>query len=208
MTIKENYDKTMEKEIASFPEAFGENKPKLLLHSCCGPCSTAVLERLASYFHITLLYYNPNIYPEDEYLLRLKTQIEVINKCGYDISLLEGEYIHEEYLAFIKGLEEEKEGGKRCEACFKLRLEKTAELAKRESFDYFTTTLTVSPHKNSPLINAIGKEISQKYGVKYLFSDFKKKEGYKRSTQLSKEYGIYRQNYCGCEFSMWFKEEQ
>ena len=121
---------------------------------------------------------------------------------------MEGEYIHEEYLAFIKGLEEEKEGGKRCEACFKLRLEKTAELAKKESFDYFTTTLTVSPHKNSPLINAIGKEISQKYGVKYLFSDFKKKEGYKRSTQLSKEYGIYRQNYCGCEFSMWFKEEQ
>ena len=180
-------------------------KPKLLLHACCGICSSSVLERLIDYFEITVLYYNPNIYPKEEYQQRLQTQKKIIDKINKNIKLHEINYNEEEFNNTIKGLEREKEGGKRCIKCFYLRLEKTAELAKKEKYDYFCTTLSVSPHKDSQKLNEIGKILEQKYNIKYLFSDFKKKDGYKRSNELAKKYDLYRQNYCGCKFS---KEER
>ena len=178
--------------------------PTLLLHSCCGPCSTYVLEYLSKYFKITVVYYNPNIFPQEEYEHRLREQKKVVENMPFEnpVDLIFEDYEHSDFIKNIKGLENEPEGGARCTECFRFRLEKTAELAKERKYDYFTTTLSVSPHKNSQLLNELGKEIGEKYGVEYLFGDFKKREGYKRSIIVSKEYDLYRQEYCGCEFSL------
>ena len=181
-----------------------ENKDKktLLIHSCCGPCSTYVLEYLIKYFNITIFYYNPNIDTKDEFLKRLKEQIKIINSMAdYDIKLIEGTYEPDKYLEYVKGLENEIEGGNRCHKCYLMRLEETAILSSNLNFDYFCTTLTVSPYKNAQVINEIGSSLGKKYNVLFLPSDFKKKEGYKRSIELSKKYDLYRQDYCGCIFS-------
>lgn len=183
------------------------NKPKMLLHSCCGPCSSAVIMTLKNDYDITVFYYNPNIYPEEEYLHRKSEQIKLIesvNKEGENIKFLDCEYDPENYEKYVCGLENEKEGGARCTKCFELRLSKTAKVAKENGFDIFATTLTVSPHKNAPLINEIGTRISNEIKVPYLVSDFKKKDGYKRSIELSKKYDLYRQKYCGCKYSIWW----
>ncbi len=176
--------------------------PTLLLHSCCGPCSSYVLEHLSEYFKITIYFYNPNIYPNDEYKKRLNEQKKLINliKTKYPINFIEGKYEPNIFFKKIKGLENELEGGKRCFKCFELRLKETFKLAKELNFDYFTTTLTVSPYKNSIVINEIGKKLEDSF-VKFLSSNFKKNDGYKSSIELSKKYNLYRQNYCGCQFS-------
>lgn len=179
-------------------------KPTLLLHSCCGPCSSYCIEALAQHFVITVLWHNPNIQPESEYLLRLENQKKLIDnlKTPEKVQLIECSYDVNEFFNAAKGLESEKEGGKRCTECFNMRLETAAKIAKEQNFDFFTTTLTVSPHKNAPLINEIGFNMAKKYGVKFLPCDFKKKNGYKRSIELSKQFGLYRQNYCGCVYSV------
>ena len=175
----------------------------LLLHSCCAPCSSYVLEYLSDYFEITVLYYNPNIYPLEEYNKRKNEQIRFINefKSKNKISFLDCDYDNDIYDKLVKGLENEPERGIRCHKCYKLRMEKACILAKQNNFDFFGTTLTVSPYKNSNVLNEIGKELQEEYNIKYLFSDFKKKEGYKRSIELSKIYDLYRQDYCGCIYS-------
>ena len=180
-----------------------EGAPKLLLHVCCAPCSSYVLEYLSNYFQITVFYYNPNIDTLEEYNIRLNEAKRFIKefKGKYPIDLVEMGHLQNEYDAIIKGLEDEKEGGKRCFACYRLRLEKSFVYAKENNYDYVTTTLTISPLKNSQKINEIGHELEDKYGINYLYSDFKKKEGYKRSIVLSKEYNLYRQDYCGCRYS-------
>ena len=176
-------------------------RPKLLLHSCCGPCSTTVLTILVKYFDITVLYYNPNIEPMEEYYKRKNEQIRFIKELSNQhIKFMDCDYNNADFRTRVVGLEHELEGGARCAVCFKLRLEKTATIAQKKNFDYFGTTLTVSPHKNSDCINKIGALLESIYGVKYLYSDFKKKDGYKKSIELSKEYNLYRQDYCGCEF--------
>ena len=175
-------------------------KPSLLLHSCCAPCSTSVIERLKDYFKITIFYYNPNIEPEEEYLKRKDEQIRLLEEID-EIDFLDCDWENEEFKKMSKGLEHLPEGGQRCYKCYYKRLEKTAVFAKKNNFEYFGTTLTVSPYKNSQVVNAIGKEIGELVGVKYLFSDFKKKDGYKRSIELSKKYNLYRQSYCGCIYS-------
>lgn len=195
--MKTNYQLVMENIINNL-----QNKPKLLLHACCGVCSSAVLERIYPFFDITILFYNPNIYPEKEYLKRLETQKEIINKMNLNINILEVNYDKEQFDKISKGLEEEKEGGERCTKCYLLRLEKTAVLAQKHNFEYFCTTLSVSPYKNAEKLNKIGKILEEKYKVKYLYSDFKKKEGYKRSIELAKAHNLYRQDYCGCEYSL------
>ena len=179
-------------------------KPRLLLHSCCGPCSSYCIEALIKHFDITVLWHNPNIQPKSEYDLRLTNQIKLIKEFEKQgkLTLIEIPYDENEFFSYVSGLEQEKEGGKRCTECFKLRLTQTAKIAKEQNFDYFTTTLTVSPHKNAPLINEIGFNLAEKYGVKFLPSDFKKKNGYKRSIELAKQFDLYRQNYCGCVFSI------
>ena len=196
-----NYDKVLDEIIDTHVQK-GE-VPAILLHSCCAPCSSYVIERLSNYFDITILYYNPNISPFSEYDKRKKEQIRLINtmKTIHPVKIMDCDYDNDIYESKIKGLENEPERGKRCSVCFKLRLEKTAKLAKDNNFDYFCTTLTVSPYKNSNLINAIGKELEDIYDITYLASDFKKKNGYKRSIELSAEYNLYRQNYCGCKYS-------
>ena len=182
-------------------------KPKLLLHSCCGPCSTSVIERLAASYNITIFFYNPNIDDAEEYEKRKETQKELLRQMNdsnlFDekIDFIEGEYDPESFYEVSMGLEDEKEGGARCEKCFRLRLERTAVKAKTHGFDIFTTTLTVSPYKNYSLITEIGKELAFKYGLSYLDMDFKKKDGYRRSVELSKFYGLYRQHFCGCSFA-------
>lgn len=179
--------------------------PTLLLHSCCAPCSSYVIEYLSEYFSITVFYYNPNIYPDEEYYKRVREQEQFIKvfKTKNPVSFIEGDFEKERFYDIAKGLENAKEGGERCYNCFMLRLGKTAETAFKNGFDYFATTLTISPMKNAETINSVGYKISEKYkGLKYLPSDFKKKNGYKRSTELSGEYGIYRQNYCGCVYSL------
>lgn len=195
-----NYQKELDKIILQMTQ-----RKKLLLHSCCAPCSSYCLEYLSQYFDVTVFYYNPNITEENEYQKRAAEQqrlIRAMNERQHTtISYAEGVYEPEEYLAMVRGLEQEPEGAGRCERCFRLRLTKTAEYASDNGFDYFTTTLTISPLKNAHLLNALGEEIGEKTGVAFLPSDFKKKEGYKRSIELSKEYDLYRQNYCGCIFS-------
>ncbi len=177
--------------------------PRLLLHSCCGPCSSYCIEALAPHFEVTVLWYNPNIHPQEEYYKRLENQKKLISSMDTPnkVHLLELEYDDDAYFDRVKGLEAEPEGGERCRECFIMRMDRAARITKEQSFDWFTTTLTVSPHKNAPLINEIGRQCAEKYGVKFLPSDFKKKNGYKRSIELSKEYDLYRQNYCGCIFS-------
>lgn len=181
--------------------------PRLLLHSCCAPCSSYVLEYLRRYFKITVFYYNPNISMEEEYQKRVAEQKRLIDAynqlsdSGYSISVIEGDYEPEIFYAAAKGLEQCPEGGERCFACYALRLKKTAELAKKLEQDYFTTTLTISPLKNAAKLNEIGERLAKQYQIPWLPSDFKKKNGYKRSIELSAEYDLYRQNYCGCVYS-------
>lgn len=176
-----------------------EGMPRLLLHSCCGPCSTAVLSFLEPYFNITVIYYNPNIEPREEYEKRKQEQIRFIKEFNKsNIDYLDCDYDNLSFETAIKGLEQEKEGGARCHVCYRLRLDNTARMAKKLGYDYFGTTLTVSPYKNSQVINEIGENLANKYNIKYLYSDFKKKDGYKKSIELSKEYNLYRQDYCGC----------
>lgn len=196
-----NYQKEMEKIIQSNIEK--EYVPTLLLHSCCAPCSSYVLESLSDYFKITVLYYNPNIFPEKEYEYRIEEQEKLISKLPVKnpIRLIAKEYTPQDFYKIAKGLENEKEGGERCFRCYRLRLEEAAREAKKGNFDYFTTTLSISPLKNAEKLNQIGIELAQQYGIPYLLSDFKKKNGYKRSVELSKIYELYRQNYCGCIFS-------
>ena len=182
-------------------------KRKILLHSCCAPCSTSVIERLSDFYNITVLYYNPNIYPEEEYLKRKSEQmrfIKILNQKYPEIkvSFLDCDYESEKFYEVVKGLEREPEGGARCPVCFRLRLEKTAKLAKNLDFDLFGTTLSVSPHKDADLINSIGKNLQNVYDIYFLSANFKKNDGYKRSIELSKQLDIYRQNYCGCEFAL------
>lgn len=195
--MKTNYDLELEKIISSLNGI----KPKLLLHTCCAPCSSSVIERLNNYFNITVFYYNPNIEPEEEYLKRKEEQKRFLKEINKNINFLDCDYEHEEFINIAKEKEDLPEGGKRCHDCYRLRLLKTAQKASVLNFDYFGTTLTVSPYKNSQILNQLGKEISEELNIKYLYSDFKKKEGYKRSIELSKEYNLYRQNYCGCIYS-------
>lgn len=195
--IKRNYQLEMEEEI----RRLNGRRPTLLLHSCCGPCSSAVLERLTAHFDVTVLYYNPNIEPEEEYRHRLSEQERLLSLLPGDVKLLPCEYDHAAFVAFAEGMADCPEGGDRCLACFALRLNETAKQAKEYGFEYFTTTLSVSPHKNADNVNRIGEAAGRQAGVKYLFADFKKKNGYLRSLQLSKEYDLYRQDYCGCLYS-------
>lgn len=183
------------------------DKKKILLQSCCAPCSTAVIERLAEEYNITIFYYNPNIYPEDEYIKRKGEEIKYIEIWNQKhpenpIELLDCDYEPAEFYKAVQGFENEREGGARCAICFKLRLSKTATLAKENGYDIFGTTLTVSPHKNAELINSIGISIEKEKGIPFLVSNFKKQNGYKRSVELAKENNLYRQNYCGCEFAL------
>lgn len=177
--------------------------PSLLLHSCCAPCSSYVLEYLSNYFHITVFYYNPNIYPPEEYEKRAREQQRLIRQMTttYPVHFIGGRFDSREFYEAVRGLEQIPEGGERCHACFRLRLEETARLAASLGFDFFTTTLTISPLKNAQKLNEIGEDLAARYRIRWLPSDFKKKNGYKRSVELSAQYGLYRQDYCGCVFS-------
>lgn len=199
--IKINYQTELEKIIEKHQKQ-GET-PTLLLHSCCAPCSSYVLEYLSKYFKITVLYYNPNIYPDEEYFKRVSEQKQFIDKFPTEnkIDFIEGNFDKKRFYETVKGKERLPEGGERCFLCYELRLREAAEYATRGNFDYFTTTLSISPLKNAQKLNEIGLNLAKQYGVKYLVSDFKKKNGYKRSTELSRQYNMYRQNYCGCIFS-------
>lgn len=204
---KRNYQKELDKIIEGL-----RDRPKLLIHSCCAPCSSYCLEYLCKYYEITDYYYNPNITGKDEYSMRVSEQkrlIEAMNTdYNTDISFAEGPYDPDAFYKSVKGLEDEPEGGKRCRVCFALRLDKTAAYAKEHGFDIFTTTLTISPLKNADVLNEVGEAAARKYGISFLPSDFKKRNGYKRSIELSKEYDLYRQSFCGCEFSKETKENE
>ena len=197
-----NYQKELDKTLEKLTKE--ERVPKLLLHSCCAPCSSYVLEYLSQYFEITVFYYNPNIYPESEYTKRIWEQQKLIDElpAKHPISFMAGPYDKERFYEMASGLEHVKEGGARCMKCYELRLKEAAKIAKNAGFDYFTTTLSISPLKKAERLNEIGQRLGEEYEVEYLLSDFKKKNGYKRSIELSKIYGLYRQDYCGCEFSM------
>ena len=196
-----NYQKELENMIAGLERE--RRAPKLLLHSCCAPCSSYVLEYLSQYFQITVFYYNPNIYPESEYSKRIVEQQKLIGEmpAKHPVSFVAGPYEKERFYETTRGLEQEREGGERCMRCYELRLKEAAVLAKEGGYDYFTTTLSISPLKKADQLNAIGKRLGEEYGIPYLPSDFKKKNGYKRSIELSKEYDLYRQDYCGCIYS-------
>ena len=196
-----NYQKELEKLIEK-QQRDGE-KPSLLLHSCCAPCSSYVLEYLAPYFNICDFYYNPNISPKREYEDRKDELVRLISEMGLstEVSFLEGTYHPEDFFAMAKGLEDLPEGGERCFRCYEMSLRESAKIAKEQGAEYFATTLTISPLKNAQKLNEIGEKLAEEYGVKYLPSDFKKKNGYKRSVELSAQYELYRQNYCGCVFS-------
>lgn len=198
---KINYQKELDKVIEVLQRQ--GRVPRLLLHSCCAPCSSYVLEYLSRYFEITVFYYNPNIYPPEEFGKRVEEQKRLIAQlpAEHPISFLDGPYEPERFYEMAKGLEQVPEGGARCFKCYRLRLTETAEMARAGKYDYFTTTLSISPLKNAEKLNEIGGQLAKDYGVDYLYSDFKKRNGYKRSTELSREYGLYRQDYCGCEFS-------
>ncbi len=205
---KRNYQKELE-QIIRCHTAHGQVST-LLLHSCCAPCSSYVLEYLTQYFKITVLYYNPNIYPPQEYHHRVREQQRFLSQfpMKYAAGFIEGNYDTARFYQMADGMEELPEGGARCFACYELRLREAAEYAKRLGLDYFTTTLSISPMKNAQQLNTIGERLAEEYGVAYLAADFKKKNGYLRSIQLSKEYGMYRQDYCGCVFSMREREKQ
>lgn len=215
MNAVRNYQKELDKLLEK--QEAGE-APSLFLHSCCAPCSSYVLEYLRRYFRITVFYYNPNISMEAEYQKRVKEQKRLIaayneqvpaqagayegkEEMCYPINIVEGDYEPQDFFQIAKGLEQCPEGGERCFACYELRLRKTAEAAAEGGFDFFTTTLTISPLKNAKKLNEIGEKLEKEYGVRWLVSDFKKRDGYKRSIELSKEYGLYRQDYCGCVYS-------
>lgn len=223
MPNKINYSKELEKRIDEFQKE--GRYPSLLLHACCAPCSSYCLEYLRQYFDITVFYYNPNIMNEPEYRKRVdeeKRLIAAYNKQVEDgdfegmksdsgariINIIEGDYVVSDYLNAVKGLESCPEGGDRCTKCFELRLEESARIAKEKDFEFFTTTLTISPLKDAERLNRIGHEMGEKYGVGFLPSDFKKKEGYKRSIELSKMFDLYRQDFCGCEFSRLQREKE
>lgn len=193
--MKTNYQLLTDAETA----ALAGRRPRLLLHSCCGPCSSYVLEYLSAFFDITVLFYGPNIQPESEYLLRLAHQRRVLERFG--VGIMECTYDGGAFTRAVRGLESEPEGGERCTECFRLRLEETAKRAAEAGFEYYCTTLTVSPHKDAQRINALGAEIGERYGVKWLPSDFKKRGGYQRSIELAREMELYRQDYCGCLYS-------
>lgn len=197
-----NYQKELEKIIDENQK--NNTIPSLLLHACCAPCSSYCLEYLAKYFNITVFFYNPNIYPESEYGVRVKEIKRYINEKEFEnpVSLIEGNFDVQKFYSAVKGYENCGEGTERCFLCYRLRLLETAKKAKEAGFDFFTTTLTISPLKNAEKINEIGEEIAKEIGVKHLPSDFKKKNGYKRSIELSREFSLYRQNYCGCVFSL------
>lgn len=199
---KVNYQKVLDQTLEQLLKE--KRVPKLLLHSCCAPCSSYVLEYLSEYFEITVFYYNPNIYPESEYTKRVLEQQALIRKMNFrhNVSFMAGVYEKEKFYRMAEGLERVKEGGERCFCCYRLRLEEAARKAAEGGFDYFTTTLSISPLKNAEKLNTIGAALGEEYGVQYLLSDFKKKNGYKRSVELSEEYGLYRQDYCGCQFSL------
>lgn len=199
--MKINYQIEMERELARIAES--GRRPRLLLHSCCAPCSSYVLELLAKTFEIAVFYYNPNISPREEFDHRVAEQIRLIAQMGLgdDIQVIRGEYEVDAFMRMSAGHEGDPEGGERCERCFRLRLSKTAQMAAQRGDDYFTTTLSISPLKDAQRLNAIGRDCARAWGVPYLFSDFKKKNGYKRSCELSAQYGLYRQDYCGCVFS-------
>lgn len=201
--MKVNYQRVLDETLKGI-RATGGAAPRLLLHSCCGPCSSYVLEYLASVFKITVLYYNPNIYPESEFKKRAAVQEKLISAMEFEnpVTLVTAEYRPEEFDSAAAGAEDAPEGGERCLRCFELRLEETARRAKAEGFDYFTTTLSVSPYKNAEALNAVGGALAEKYGVRYLFADFKKRGGYRLSVELSEQYGLYRQKYCGCKYSL------
>ncbi len=192
--MKINYDNMMMNIINSLTE-----KKSILLHSCCGPCSSACIDRLKEYFDITVVYYNPNIEPIDEYIHRKNEQVRLLKE--WDVKYLDCDYDNDLWVDITKYLTNELEGGKRCSVCFGIRLKYTANMAKRLGFDYFGTTLTVSPHKDSQLINKIGGILGTNLGIKYLYSDFKKRDGYKKSCEFAKQYNLYRQDYCGCLYS-------
>ena len=196
-----NYQKELDKIIIEIENS--GYRPKLLLHSCCAPCSSYCLQYLAEYFHITILYYNPNISPKEEYEKRVAEQKRLLRELPvrYEVSFMEGSYDPDRFFEMAKGLEDVPEGGERCFRCYEMRQREAAVYAKEGGFDYFTTTLSVSPHKNAQKLNEIGLALEQEYGVRYLVSDFKKKGGYLRSIELSREYDLYRQNYCGCVYS-------
>lgn len=196
-----NYQKELDRLI---DELSGQGRtPSLLLHSCCAPCSSYVLEYLSIYFKITVFYFNPNIFPAEEYHKRAEEQQRLIKAIvpKNPVCFLEGDYNPERFFDMSRGMENQPEGGERCKGCYELRLREAAEAAKKGKFDYFTTTLSISPMKNAEALNQIGEQLAREYGVHYLFSDFKKKGGYLRSIELSRQYGLYRQNYCGCIFS-------
>ncbi|MFV0314517.1 MAG: epoxyqueuosine reductase QueH [Anaerotignum sp.] len=198
---KENYQRMLDQTLQQIQK--NGQRPKLLLHSCCAPCSSYVLDYLSSYFDITIFYYNPNISPKEEFVFRAQEQENLIKTMPLksSVSFLLGDYDTSSFFALAKGHELEPEGGARCKACYQLRLQKTAETAKQGGFDYFTTTLSISPHKDSQALNQLGKQLSETFDISYLFSDFKKRDGYRLSCQLSQTYGLYRQDYCGCVYS-------
>lgn len=199
--MAENYQRKLDHELERI--AASGRVPRLLLHVCCAPCSSYVLEYLSHYFDITACFYNPNIAPKSEYDYRAQELVRLTEKMPLPRPVLcrIEDYEPASFLSITKGMENEPEGGKRCTACYRLRLTETAKIAAAENFDYFTTTLSISPLKDAVRLNTIGGELAQEYGIPYLYSDFKKREGYKRSIQLSAEYHLYRQDYCGCIFS-------
>lgn len=194
--IKINYQEKMEKQIQSLTE-----KKKLLLHACCAPCSSYVLEQLSPYFDITIYYYNPNIFPEEEFEIRYRELEKLVKDMQMRAQVVKAPYENDQYEKTVADFKKEAEGGVRCFLCYELRLDKAAAYAKKHGYDYFTTTLSISPYKNAPKLNEIGEKLEQKYGISYLYADFKKKNGYKRSIELSLLYKLYRQDYCGCIYS-------
>ena len=202
--MNRNYQKELDRIIRTR----GKTSPRVLLHSCCGPCSSSVLEYLTQYFDVTLLWYNPNLYPREEFDRRFHAQVELLEKMGLAdrVNILAEPWKSEDYYSHIKGLEDEPEGGRRCTECFRLRLLECARLARHYGYDYFCTTLTVSRHKDEVRINALGEELGRMVGVSWLPSDFKKRGGENRSAELAEKHGIYRQLYCGCEFSLHHRE--
>lgn len=198
--MKINYQLILDKTLDQIKEM--DKKPRLLIHSCCGPCSSYLLDYLNDYFDIGVFYYNPNIYPQEEFYYRKREQEELIGKMGLDIEFIGIDHNPEDFYLIAKGLEDLREGGPRCHKCYRIRLEQTGKYAKENGFHYFTTSLSISPHKNAQVLNQIGKDLENELGIKYLYSDFKKRDGFKKSVQLSEKYNMYRQEYCGCEFSL------
>lgn len=203
-----NYQKELDQIIEGLKEQ--KKVPKLLIHSCCAPCSSYVMEYLSQYFEITVYFYNPNIYPPLEYIRRVEEQERLINEMKFEhpVTLQTGVYEPEEFYRIVEGYEKEPEGGSRCFRCYELRLQEAAKVAQAGKFDYFTTTLSISPLKNADKLNEIGEKLGKEYRISYLPSDFKKKNGYKRSVELSKEHNLYRQDYCGCVFSQREKQRK